>query len=54
MSTDTVFLGPRERLLTQGIHRGLGVAAIGFLILHVTTKIVEVRVTTAGAFLPSA
>ncbi|SNT27712.1 hypothetical protein [Actinacidiphila glaucinigra] len=52
VSTDTVFLGPRERLLTQGIHRGLGVAAIGFLILHVTTKIVEVRVTTAGAFLP--
>ncbi|MEU6342804.1 cytochrome b/b6 domain-containing protein [Streptomyces sp. NPDC046977] len=52
VSTDTVFLGPRERLVTQGIHRGLGVAAIGFLILHVTTKVVEVRVTTAGAFLP--
>lgn len=52
MSTDTVFLGPRERLLTQGIHRGLGVAAIGFLVLHVTTKVVEARVTTPGAFLP--
>ncbi|MDX3095669.1 hypothetical protein PV417_14095 [Streptomyces sp. ME19-03-3] len=54
VSTGTVFLGPRERLLSQGIHRGLGVAAIGFLILHVTTKVVEVRVSTAGAFLPLA
>jgi DMSO/TMAO reductase YedYZ heme-binding membrane subunit len=51
-TTDHILLGPRERLITQGIHRALGVSAVGFLVLHVTTKVAEAHWPLVGAFLP--
>jgi DMSO/TMAO reductase YedYZ heme-binding membrane subunit len=50
--TDTRFLGPRHRIMTQAVHRGLGVAAVVFLILHITTKVVEGHVSLVSAFIP--
>jgi DMSO/TMAO reductase YedYZ heme-binding membrane subunit len=49
---DHLFLGPRERLMTQGIHRVLGVSSVGFLVLHVSTKVAEAHWPLIGAFVP--
>jgi DMSO/TMAO reductase YedYZ heme-binding membrane subunit len=52
VSTDTLILGPRHRITTQAVHRILGIAAVSFLIMHVTTKIVEGHATLVQAFVP--
>lgn len=52
ITTDTAFLGPRSRLWAQGMHRGLGVVSLGFLMLHVGIKISEQHISLIDAFLP--
>jgi len=52
VSTDEFFLGPRQRLMTQGIHRALGVAAVCFLIVHISVKVAEGHATMFQVFSP--
>ncbi|MFH8343843.1 hypothetical protein [Streptomyces sp. NPDC018045] len=47
----TVLL-PRSRLLAQGVHRALGTASLGFLLLHIAVKIAEGRAHVLNALLP--
>ncbi|MEV4443107.1 hypothetical protein AB0K09_29690 [Streptomyces sp. NPDC049577] len=51
-ATDRLLLGSSHRLLAQGVHRGLGVAGIGFLALHVWVKVAEGHVGAAAAAVP--
>lgn len=53
VSTDELILGPRQRIMTQGIHRGLGVAAVCFLIVHISVKVSEGHATLFQAFAPA-
>ncbi|MFG2989043.1 hypothetical protein ACGFZK_07030 [Streptomyces sp. NPDC048257] len=52
MATDRVILGSGHRLLAQGVHRGLAVSGLGFLVLHIWVKIAEQRTTAASAMVP--
>ena len=52
ITTDTAFLGPRSRLYAQGVHRGLGVVSLGFLVLHVGIKVSEQHASLIAAFVP--
>lgn len=54
VATDRVLLEPGHRLLAQGAHRGLAVAGLGFLALHVWVKVAEAQTTAAAAVLPFA
>lgn len=54
MATDRSLLGPGHRLLAQGAHRGLAVAGLGFLALHVWVKVAGQRTTAAAAAVPFA
>ncbi|MGP3689572.1 hypothetical protein ACTVZO_33580 [Streptomyces sp. IBSNAI002] len=54
VATDRVLLEPGHRLLAQGAHRGLAVAGLGFLALHVWVKVAEARTSAAAAVLPFA
>ncbi|OKI04700.1 hypothetical protein A6A06_08100 [Streptomyces sp. CB02923] len=47
----TVLL-PRSRLLAQGVHRALGTAALGFLVLHIAVKVAEGHAHVLNAVLP--
>ena len=40
IATDRLLLSSRQRLLSQGVHRATAVASLGFLLLHITIKIV--------------
>ncbi|MCD9193462.1 hypothetical protein [Streptomyces albireticuli] len=51
-ATDRRLLGSAHRLLAQGVHRGLAVAGLGFLALHVWVKIAEDRTSTTAAAVP--
>ncbi|MEU8432700.1 hypothetical protein AB0F18_07240, partial [Streptomyces sp. NPDC029216] len=53
-ATDRAVLGSGHRLLAQGVHRGLAVAGLGFLALHIWVKVAQGHTTAAGAFLPFA
>ncbi|GAB2930827.1 hypothetical protein GCM10022245_72140 [Streptomyces mayteni] len=52
VSTDRIVLAPGHRLLAQGVHRGLAVAGLTFLALHIWVKIANERVTASMAFVP--
>ncbi|WP_167538288.1 hypothetical protein [Streptomyces albofaciens] len=47
----TVLL-PRSRLLAQGVHRALGTASLGFLLLHIAVKVAEEHAYVSNALLP--
>ncbi|WP_327418153.1 hypothetical protein [Streptomyces sp. NBC_01233] len=51
-SDGRLLLGSGHRLLAQGVHRGLAVAGLGFLALHIWVKIAEQRTTAASAAVP--
>ncbi|MBB1245983.1 hypothetical protein GL263_20860 [Streptomyces durbertensis] len=53
-ATDRWLLGSPHRLLAQGVHRGLAVAGLGFLTLHIGVKVAESRTSAAAAALPFA
>lgn len=52
ISSDTAVLGPTSRLWAQGIHRGLAVISLGFLVLHVAIKVSEQHASLVAAFVP--
>lgn len=52
VASDRLLLGSGHRLLAQGVHRGLAVAGLGFLALHIWVKIAEQRTTAASAAVP--
>ncbi|WP_411104592.1 hypothetical protein [Streptomyces sp. cmx-4-9] len=52
VATDRVVLESGHRLLAQGAHRGLAVAGLGFLALHIWVKIAEQRTSAASAAVP--
>ncbi|MGW6024912.1 hypothetical protein [Streptomyces sp. NPDC055099] len=52
VATDRLFLHSRQRLLAQAVHRATAVASIGFLLLHVTVKLMLDHVSPVGAFIP--
>ncbi|MER5811200.1 hypothetical protein ABT143_23920 [Streptomyces sp. NPDC002033] len=52
VATDRVLLGSGHRLLAQGVHRGLAVAGLGFLALHIWIKVAEGHTGASAAVLP--
>ncbi|WP_223837997.1 hypothetical protein [Streptomyces venezuelae] len=54
MATDRLVLGSGHRLLAQGVHRGLAVAGLGFLVLHVWVKVAENHTGAASVVVPFA
>ncbi|MCX5381583.1 hypothetical protein [Streptomyces sp. NBC_00091] len=54
VATDRVLLGSGHRLLAQGVHRGLAVAGLGFLALHIWVKVAGQQASAAAAVLPFA
>ncbi|MFI8106090.1 hypothetical protein [Streptomyces sp. NPDC086023] len=54
VATDRTVLGSGHRLLAQGIHRGLAVAGLGFLALHIWVKVAEGQTGAASVVLPFA
>ncbi|MFB6620348.1 hypothetical protein ACIGFK_01105 [Streptomyces sp. NPDC085524] len=51
-ATDRLLLEPGSRLLAQGVHRGLAVAGLGFLVLHIWVKVAEGRTSPGAAAVP--
>lgn len=52
VATDRVLLGSGHRLLAQGVHRGLAVAGLGFLALHIWVKVAEGHTAASAALVP--
>ncbi|WSK67450.1 hypothetical protein OG295_04110 [Streptomyces sp. NBC_01276] len=52
VATDRVLLGSGHRLLAQGVHRGLAVAGLGFLALHIWVKVAEGHTGATSAVVP--
>ncbi len=52
VASDRLFLSPKQRLLAQGVHRATAIAALGFLLLHGTVKLVLGHVSAIGALIP--
>ncbi|MGW7462839.1 hypothetical protein [Streptomyces sp. NPDC054797] len=52
MATDRLLLGSGHRLLAQGVHRGLAVAGLGFLVLHIWVKVAQRQTTATAAVVP--
>ncbi|MBT2467027.1 hypothetical protein J7E97_03855 [Streptomyces sp. ISL-66] len=53
-ATDRTLLASAHRLAAQGVHRGLAVAGLGFLGLHVWVKVARSRADGAAVVLPFA
>ncbi|MFD7293401.1 cytochrome b/b6 domain-containing protein [Streptomyces sp. NPDC059897] len=52
VASDRVFLTSRQRLLAQAVHRITAVAALVFLLLHISVKLALSHVTLLGALIP--
>ncbi|GHB60295.1 hypothetical protein GCM10010347_32920 [Streptomyces cirratus] len=53
-ATDRTLLASGHRLVAQGVHRGLGVAGLAFLALHIWVKVAQSQTGAASAVLPFA
>lgn len=53
-ATDRTLFASGHRIAAQGAHRGLAVAGLGFLALHVWVKVAEARTTAAAVVVPFA
>ncbi|MFF1560674.1 hypothetical protein [Streptomyces sp. NPDC058279] len=53
-ATDRTLLASGHRLVAQGVHRGLAVAGLAFLALHIWIKIARAHTGAASAVLPFA
>ncbi|MEU6866697.1 hypothetical protein ABZ924_26120 [Streptomyces sp. NPDC046876] len=51
-ATDRVLLTSGHRLVAQGVHRGLAVAGLGFLALHIWIKIAESHTDVLSVLIP--
>ncbi|MGW0366933.1 hypothetical protein [Streptomyces sp. NPDC002990] len=54
LATDRMLLWSGHRLLAQGVHRGLAVAGLGFLALHIWVKVAQGQTSAASVVLPFA
>ncbi|MGX1913893.1 cytochrome b/b6 domain-containing protein [Streptomyces phaeochromogenes] len=52
VATDRVFLNTRQRLIAQAVHRSTAVASVGFLLLHVSVKIVLDHTSAIAVVIP--
>ncbi|MGW1026935.1 cytochrome b/b6 domain-containing protein [Streptomyces sp. NPDC002577] len=52
VATDRLFLNSRQRLLAQAVHRTTAVAALAFLLLHITVKLALDHTTLLAALIP--
>lgn len=52
VAQDRIFLNTRQRIIGQAVHRTTAVAAIAFLMLHITTKIALNHTELIGAVIP--
>ncbi|MER5182107.1 cytochrome b/b6 domain-containing protein [Streptomyces sp. NPDC002896] len=52
VATDRLFLNSRQRLLAQAVHRATAVAALAFLLLHITVKLALDHTTLLAALIP--
>ncbi|KAA6221661.1 hypothetical protein CP973_06480 [Streptomyces albofaciens JCM 4342] len=53
-ATDRMLLHSGHRLVAQAVHRGTGVAGLGFLALHIGVKVARGRTSGAAAAVPFA
>ncbi|MCB5166749.1 hypothetical protein LG634_18120 [Streptomyces bambusae] len=53
-ATDRRLLRSAHRILAQGVHRGLALAGLGFLALHIAVKVAEQRIGPTAAAVPFA
>ncbi|WP_234440708.1 hypothetical protein [Streptomyces rimosus] len=53
-ATDRMLLHSGHRLVAQAVHRGTGVAGLGFLALHIGVKVARGRTSGTAAALPFA
>lgn len=53
-ATDRLLLHSGHRLIAQAVHRGTGVAGLGFLVLHIGVKIARGRAGGTAAVVPFA
>ncbi|MEV5592720.1 hypothetical protein [Streptomyces sp. NPDC052496] len=53
-ATDRMLLHSGHRLVAQAVHRGTGVAGLGFLALHIGVKVVRGRTSGTAAVVPFA
>jgi hypothetical protein len=51
-ATDRILLRSPHRLVAQAVHRGLAVAGLGFLALHIWVKVAEGHTTAMAAAVP--
>ncbi|MBL3666936.1 ferric reductase-like transmembrane domain-containing protein [Streptomyces sp. M2CJ-2] len=52
VAQDRVLLGPRERILSQAVHRTTAVGSVVFLLVHIVIKLVLDHTTWIAAVLP--
>ncbi|MCZ4508652.1 ferric reductase-like transmembrane domain-containing protein [Streptomyces sp. ActVer] len=52
VATDRVFLNTRQRLIAQAVHRSTAVASVGFLLLHVSVKLVLDHTSAIAVVIP--
>lgn len=52
VATDRLFLNTRQRIVAQAVHRTTAVSSVGFLLLHVTTKLALDHVSWVAAVIP--
>ncbi|WP_370147752.1 hypothetical protein [Streptacidiphilus sp. EB129] len=51
-ATDRLVLSPRQRVAMQSVHRATSVAALGFLVTHITVKVMEQDASPLTVLLP--
>ena len=52
LSTDRIVMGVKHRVLLQSAHRVGGIGAVGFLALHIATKVSMGKASVMDAFVP--
>ncbi|MGW4239099.1 hypothetical protein ACWEJP_20125 [Streptomyces sp. NPDC004749] len=52
IASDRLFLSPRDRLISQAIHRTTAVGSLVFLLLHISIKVFLGKVALIGALIP--
>jgi hypothetical protein len=52
LSTDRILMGIKHRILLQSAHRVGGIGAVGFLALHIATKVSMGKASAMDAFVP--
>ncbi len=53
IATGRTFLGVRQRILAQTLHRAISTVAVGFLVIHIAFKLLEGHTTWLGVVVPA-